>query len=363
MFVIFNENYITVTFSDGVTNTLLAGEPTFTSCYNYLTGTNTVAESSLFALMHPEAHTTAAVKALVTKDNRVTYNNGQFYFNGAITIPRHLQNKLAALVRAGKPVSDVLSFLELLLTNPNFDVVNRLFDFMEAGNLSINKDGRFIGYKIVRHDYKDIYTGTMDNSLGKTVSVDRAAVDPNMDNTCAKGLHMCSKEYLPHYGRDTNDRVILVAVNPGDVVAIPADYNNSKLRTCQYEVIGEITHAKAGLDTIASIEEQLQFDPSNVKGATWSSAYEDDYDTDSCDSACDCNDCCDYDYEIDDDNGYSDEKIELKTTEVAVQVQDTYIPDHFIMSGNAILPATLRHARSGQQLYIRKNGKYIHTDV
>ena len=38
-------------------------------------------------------------------------------------------------------------------------------------------------------------------------------------------------------------------VNPADVVSIPTDYNNTKARVCQYEVIGELTHEEAGLDT------------------------------------------------------------------------------------------------------------------
>lgn len=34
---------------------------------------------------------------------------------------------------------------------------------------------------------------------------------------------------------------MILKINPADVVAIPADYNNTKGRTCRYEVIGEYT--------------------------------------------------------------------------------------------------------------------------
>ena len=34
---------------------------------------------------------------------------------------------------------------------------------------------------------------------------------------------------------------MIVKINPKDVVAIPADYNNTKGRTCRYEVVGEYT--------------------------------------------------------------------------------------------------------------------------
>jgi hypothetical protein len=32
---------------------------------------------------------------------------------------------------------------------------------------------------------------------------------------------------------------MIVKINPKDVVAIPADYNNTKGRTCKYEVVAE----------------------------------------------------------------------------------------------------------------------------
>ena len=32
---------------------------------------------------------------------------------------------------------------------------------------------------------------------------------------------------------------MLVKVDPADVVSIPVDYNNTKMRCCRYEVIGE----------------------------------------------------------------------------------------------------------------------------
>jgi hypothetical protein len=33
---------------------------------------------------------------------------------------------------------------------------------------------------------------------------------------------------------------MILKISPADVVSIPTDYNNSKGRTCKYEVIGEL---------------------------------------------------------------------------------------------------------------------------
>jgi len=42
---------------------------------------------------------------------------------------------------------------------------------------------------------------------------------------------------LNHFG---GERIVIVKINPADVVSIPSDYNDAKGRTCRYEVIGEL---------------------------------------------------------------------------------------------------------------------------
>ena len=51
---------------------------------------------------------------------------------------------------------------------------------------------------------------------------------------------MCSFDYLPSYASADDDRVMITKVNPRDVVAIPMDYHNTKMRVSRYEVIGEL---------------------------------------------------------------------------------------------------------------------------
>jgi hypothetical protein len=69
----------------------------------------------------------------------------------------------------------------------------------------------------------------------------RNKVDEDKDRTCSYGLHFCSISYLPHFSDSCGGHTMIVKINPKDVVAIPADYNNTKGRTCRYEVIGEYT--------------------------------------------------------------------------------------------------------------------------
>jgi hypothetical protein len=72
--------------------------------------------------------------------------------------------------------------------------------------------------------------------------MERHEVDDNKDRTCSSGLHFCSKDYLNSFG---GERVVIVKINPRDVVSIPSDYNDTKGRACRYEVVGEIDADKA----------------------------------------------------------------------------------------------------------------------
>ena len=155
-------------------------------------------------------------------------------------------NRIIKMSSEGFSATPLVNFLEKVYSNPSHTAVKELFLFQEQCELPITADGDLIAYKIVKDDYTDIYTGKMDNSIGKVVEMPRFAVDDNRSNTCSSGLHFCSRSYLTHYGSSNrdNDRCLLVKINPADVVSIPNDYNNAKGRTCRYEVVSEINDAE-----------------------------------------------------------------------------------------------------------------------
>lgn len=128
------------------------------------------------------------------------------------------------------------NFARRCLKNPSFRVVNRVYDFLEANDIRIASDGRFLAWKLVRADYKDIHSGTMDNKVGMIVEMPRNQVQDDDRITCSNGLHVCSASYMKSFGNDSS-RVMIVAVDPVDVVSVPTDYHDSKMRTCRYEVL------------------------------------------------------------------------------------------------------------------------------
>lgn len=159
------------------------------------------------------------------------------YYNGT-KLDNSLTTRILQLIKQGKPVAYMLKFMDRLYMNPSQTAINELYDWLSSCKLPITDDGRFVAYRRVRADYKDVYTGTIDNSPGQLVWMKRSDVDSNRHNTCSRGLHFCSVAYLPNY---PGDRIMQVLVDPADVVSIPTDYQYAKGRTWQYEVVKEIS--------------------------------------------------------------------------------------------------------------------------
>lgn len=117
-------------------------------------------------------------------------------------------------------------------------VVEDLYRFLEKGGIPLTPDGCFMAYKAVREDFMDIHSGTFNNAIGQVPEMPREMVDDDPNRTCSRGLHVCSFSYLPSFSH-ANGHVMQCKVNPADVVAIPADYNDAKMRLCRYEVVAE----------------------------------------------------------------------------------------------------------------------------
>lgn len=139
-----------------------------------------------------------------------------------------------------RPYEHLVNFFEKLMQNPSRDAVYQLYGFLVHNDIELADDGDFYAWKRVSDDYKDLATGKFDNSPGTIVKMPRNQVDEDKNKTCSCGLHVAAKSYLPHYGGGRG-RIIQVKVNPRDVVAIPIDYDNAKMRVCRYKVMVDVT--------------------------------------------------------------------------------------------------------------------------
>lgn len=184
----------------------------------------------------------AAIQSSATA-GKVTIENGEVFYNNK-AIHNTLTERIIDMARQGFDIGYMVKFLENLMKNPSFRAVNELYGFLESGSIPITENGTFLAYKKIRNDWTDIHSGTFDNSIGAVCEMPRNMVDEDSSRTCSAGLHVCSYDYLAHFSRDNDDRVVICEINPADVVSIPADYNNTKMRVCKYTVIGEVEDYK-----------------------------------------------------------------------------------------------------------------------
>jgi len=226
---IIGANFLTVMIS-GVTHTINRDHANYDAIRSALRDKNF---DEVESLINVRKSVESFVQGKITVEaDRVLY--GDLEIRGSVV------NRILAMRREGFDAQPMMKFLENLMQNPSKRAVDELYGFLEATNLPITEDGFFLAYKKVRDDYMDFYTGKMDNSVGQTPEMPRNQVDDNKDRTCSDGLHFCSLTYLPHY-HGGSGRVMIVKINPRDVVSIPSDYDNAKGRACKYEVIGENT--------------------------------------------------------------------------------------------------------------------------
>jgi len=192
---------------------------------------------------------------------RVYSKAGIMYINvnGVIkSVNPSMHTRISELAAQGKEddLEGILNMLDKLYKNPNVDAIEDMFRFLQHNSLPITREGNFVAYKLVRADYKDIYSGKFDNSIGATPSMPREACEDDRTVTCSRGLHFCSKEYLPHYG-NMDSRIMVLEISPTDVVSIPVDYNNAKGRACTYKIVGEIPNGRFRDEAIAVVESSV----------------------------------------------------------------------------------------------------------
>lgn len=167
---------------------------------------------------------------------------------GGAEVHNALTARILSMYQEGFSVDPMLAFYKNIKSNPSEESAAELYEFLEKNSLPITEDGCFVAYKRVRENYTDVHSGIFDNSIGRVVSMERKGVDANRNNECSNGLHFCSHTYLAHF---PGARIVVVKINPADVVSIPRDYNNAKGRACKYEVIGEVTDTSEKEDTLS----------------------------------------------------------------------------------------------------------------
>lgn len=231
------DNSVTVLGEDFVPKTMPSSHPAFDEVVSALKANDAPA---VYRLMDLPAAIANFMQGEISIVDRTLYFKGK-------PLDTSCTRRIVQFMEMGDTAlaKPLVNFLEKVMENPSFRAVQGLYDWAEKSGLPITPEGDIIAWKIVKENYLDIYSESFDNSVGKVVEVPRWEVDEDPDRTCSHGLHVCSTNYLPHYGTAPGSRVMVVRVHPKDFVAVPKDYNCAKARVCRYEVIGEMPREKA----------------------------------------------------------------------------------------------------------------------
>jgi hypothetical protein len=165
-------------------------------------------------------------------------------------LPSVLAKKVRDLVNQDLPVALFKKFWKNLRENPSQTSVNELYDFLSYKELPLTEDGCFLAYKGLLDNFwsisgnKDtkVLKGQVDdqgriyNGIGEEIEVLRRDVDDNRAHHCSNGLHVGSHDYATGFARG---KMVIVKVNPKDVVSVPSDYNCQKCRVSAYTVVSE----------------------------------------------------------------------------------------------------------------------------
>lgn len=160
---------------------------------------------------------------------------------------------LAAAIRLTNSDADLAplgAFLRRLERNPSQASRSQLFGWLKAGGFTVTTDGLIVGYKSVRADGCSAHvgrepvtvqaqdgsvqtvTGRVPYPVGATVWMARDLVDDDRDSSCSVGLHVGTHSYAAHFC----ERMLVVLVDPADVVSVPTDSRAQKMRVCRLYV-------------------------------------------------------------------------------------------------------------------------------
>lgn len=171
-------------------------------------------------------------------DKNFVLKNGKAYYK-KYELSIDLFNIVKAAKSKGKSTK-ITKFLDLLIQNPDKDVIRQLYPFLIHNDIEICNNGYILAYKSVTHNFMDWHTKSIKNEVNKYVEMDRKDVDPNPNNVCSNGLHVGSLKYIEQMY--SSGIIIKCIVHPKDIVSVPNDYNGGKCRLCKYKVVG--VHSK-----------------------------------------------------------------------------------------------------------------------
>lgn len=184
------------------------------------------------------------------------------------SVPRGLGLMMKEFHNNQNALQPLLNFWNKLKKNPDQRPIYHLFEAAQKFKFPITLDGNVVCWKRVKGDinnpssFRDIHTGKFLNSPGTIVAMKREDVDSDPNVACSRGLHVANWNYsFSFYG---NGVMLEVLVDPKDVVAIPYDHNQEKIRVCRYKVIKVVDDRRPDYEIVEDDEYVFDDDENHI---------------------------------------------------------------------------------------------------
>ena len=281
------DGFLTVVV-DGKQHTILASNPLFASAVSAF-------QIKDFDALMLALDPSRKFLNLYAKYEQIEVKDGTVFVDGD-AIQSVVADRIINFLADGVDCLPIFKFITRLQLNPSKRAVDELYTFLEHKHLPLTETGTFLAYKAVRNDYTDKHTGKFFNGVGEVLSMPRNKVDDDKNVGCSYGFHAGTLRYASEFACG-NDKMVLVEIDPADVVSIPTDCEFQKLRTCRYKVVAEyerpldehVYESRFSTENDDDVDDEWDDESSCTECESYS------IDCDDCNC---CNDCC----ECDDDD-------------------------------------------------------------
>jgi hypothetical protein len=162
-----------------------------------------------------------------------------------------LVEAMLAVIKNGDPCEKFVRFIEKIGENPSLQSVNEFLTWLGHKSFIILDNGNFLGYKSVKvwagnpikdarrrnvksGDYVDWHSSKFRNNVGDLNYMARDSVHQDKNVACSTGFHIGTLDFAQNFCGGAN--IVLCEVDPKNVVSVPIDSNNQKVRVCRYKV-------------------------------------------------------------------------------------------------------------------------------
>lgn len=193
--------------------------------------------------------TATVVEKFKRISERVTLSNGSLFFDGE-KVENVLTDQVLSFMSDGLDFAPLVNFWEKISQNPKKHSRKQAYRWLAAHNFTIDSEGFILAYKGVVNNgdgtYLSIHSGPavvdgvavngqVPQQVGSLVEMDRSKVTFDPSVGCSSGLHAGTWDYASSFAQGA---VLTVRINPRDIVSVPTDCADAKMRVSRYSVVG-----------------------------------------------------------------------------------------------------------------------------